>query len=58
MPGLPTTDKRFRRAHVKPSRKRNPASKHAWLAARLVALWERPAEPRWVRPLRVCLFPG
>ena len=38
MPGLPTTDKRFRRAHVKPSRKRNPASKHAWLAARLLAL--------------------
>jgi len=38
MPGLPTTDKRFRRAHVKPSRKRSPASKHAWLAARLAAL--------------------
>ena len=38
MPGLPTTDKRFRRAHVKPSRKRSPASKHAWLAARLIAL--------------------
>jgi cell division protein FtsQ len=38
MPGLPTTDKRFRRAHVKPSRKRSPASKHAWLAARLLAL--------------------
>jgi cell division septal protein FtsQ len=32
------TDKRFRRAHVKPSRKRSPASKHAWLAARFVAL--------------------
>ena len=32
------TDKRFRRAHVKPSRKRSPASKHAWLAARLLAL--------------------
>jgi cell division protein FtsQ len=32
------TDKRFRRAHVKPSRRRSPASKHAWLAARLVAL--------------------
>jgi cell division septal protein FtsQ len=30
------TDKRFRRAHVKPSRKRSPASKHAWLAARLL----------------------
>ena len=38
MPGLPTTDKRFRRAHVKPSRKRSPASKHAWLAARFLAL--------------------
>ena len=38
MPGLPTTDKRFRRAHVKPSRKRSPASKHAWLAARLFAM--------------------
>ena len=32
------TDKRFRRAHVKPSRRRGPAAKHAWLAARLVAL--------------------
>ena len=32
------TDKRFRRAHVKPSRKRSPASKHAWLAARLLVL--------------------
>lgn len=32
------TDKRFRRAHVKPSRRRTPASKHAWLAARLFAL--------------------
>jgi cell division septal protein FtsQ len=32
------TDKRFRRAHVKPSRKRSSASKHAWLAARLVVL--------------------
>ncbi len=38
MPGLPTTDKRFRRAHVKPSRKRSPASKHAWLAAKFLAL--------------------
>jgi cell division protein FtsQ len=28
------TDKRFRRAHVKPARKRSPASKHAWMAAR------------------------
>jgi len=32
------TDKRFRRAHVKPARKRSPASKHAWLAARLLVL--------------------
>jgi cell division protein FtsQ len=32
------TDKRFRRAHVKPSRRRSPASKQAWLAARLIAL--------------------
>ncbi len=32
------TDKRFRRAHVKPARRRSPASKHAWLAARLLAM--------------------
>jgi cell division septal protein FtsQ len=32
------TDKRFRRAHVKPSRRRSPASKYAWLAARVFAL--------------------
>ena len=31
-----TTDKRFRRAHVKPSRKRSSASKHAWFAVRLL----------------------
>ena len=37
-PGRAPTDKRFRRAHVKPSRRRSPASKHAWLAARLFAL--------------------
>jgi cell division protein FtsQ len=30
------TDKRFRRAHVKPSRKRSAASKHAWFAVKLV----------------------
>jgi cell division septal protein FtsQ len=30
------TDKRFKRAHVKPSRKRSPASKHAWFAVRLL----------------------
>ena len=29
------TDKRFRRAHVKPSRRRSPASKQVWLAARV-----------------------
>lgn len=29
-------DKRFKRAQVKPSRKRSAASKHAWLAARLM----------------------
>lgn len=45
MAGLPrqtpapvATDKRFKRAHVKPSRKRSPASKHAWLAARLFVI--------------------
>ena len=32
------TDKRFRRAHVKPSRRRSPASRQAWLATRLLAL--------------------
>jgi cell division septal protein FtsQ len=32
------TDKRFRRAHVKPSRRRSSAARHAWLAARIVAL--------------------
>ena len=31
-------DKRFKRAQVKPSRKRSPASKYAWLAARAVVL--------------------
>jgi cell division protein FtsQ len=42
MAGLPqasghavATDKRFKRAHVKPSRKRSPASKHVWLAVRV-----------------------
>jgi cell division protein FtsQ len=40
MAGLPAamTDKRFKRAHVKPSRKRSAASKRAWLVARLVVL--------------------
>ena len=32
------TDKRFRRAHVKPSRKRSPAANHACFAARLLLL--------------------
>jgi len=31
------TDKRFRRAHVKPARKRSPLDRHAWLAVRLLA---------------------
>ncbi len=31
-------DKRFKRAHIKPSRKRRPASRYAWLAARVLAL--------------------
>lgn len=40
MAGLPAaaTDKRFKRAHVKPSRKRSAGSKYAWLIARLVVL--------------------
>jgi cell division protein FtsQ len=32
------TDRRFRRAHVKPSRRKSPSSKYAWLAARLLAM--------------------
>lgn len=32
------TDKRFRRAHVKPARRRSPVSKHVRFAARLVPL--------------------
>jgi cell division septal protein FtsQ len=32
------TDKRFKRAHVKPSRKRTPAAKQVWLAVRVVAM--------------------
>jgi cell division protein FtsQ len=38
--GLPAsmTDKRFKRSHVKPSRKRSTAAKHAWLMTRLVVL--------------------
>lgn len=32
------TDKRFRRGHIKPARKRSPASKYVWLVARLVVL--------------------
>lgn len=40
MAGLPAamTDKRFKRAHVKPSRKRSAGSRYAWLIARLVVL--------------------
>ena len=37
MPGLPTTDKRFRRAHVKPLRKRSPAAKYVWLTTKFLA---------------------
>ena len=33
-----TTDKRFKRAHVKPSRKRTPASKYLWLGIRAFAM--------------------
>lgn len=33
-----TTDKRFRRAHVKPARKRPSASRYPWLAVRLVVI--------------------
>jgi cell division protein FtsQ len=32
------TDKRFKRAHVKPSRKRSPGAKVAWLAARVAVI--------------------
>ncbi len=32
------TDKRFKRAHVKPSRKRPPAAKYLWLAIRAFAM--------------------
>jgi len=32
------TDKRFRRSHVKPSRKRTPALQHLWLALRAFAI--------------------
>jgi len=32
------TDKRFKRAHVKPARKRTSAGRHAWLAIRVIAL--------------------
>jgi cell division protein FtsQ len=32
------TDRRFRRAHVKPSRKRTPVVRHVWQALRVVAI--------------------
>lgn len=32
------TDKRFRRAHVKPARRRSVAARHAWAAARVLLL--------------------
>lgn len=31
------TDKRFKRAHIKPSRRRSPQSKYVWLGVRVVA---------------------
>lgn len=34
--GAVATDKRFKRAHVKPARKRSPASRYLWLAVRLL----------------------
>ena len=36
--GAALTDKRFKRAHVKPARRRSAASRRAWLAVRLVLL--------------------
>ena len=33
-----STDKRFKRAHVKPSRRRSPGAKRAWFAARLIGI--------------------
>jgi cell division protein FtsQ len=36
--GAATHDKRFKRAHVKPARKRSTTSKYAWLIARLIIL--------------------
>lgn len=33
-----TTDKRFRRSHVKPARKRPAAAKYSWLAVRIAAI--------------------
>jgi cell division protein FtsQ len=40
MAGLPAavTDKRFKRAHVKPSRKRSAGARHAWLIARVAVV--------------------
>jgi cell division protein FtsQ len=32
------TDRRFRRAHVKPGRKKSPTVKYAWLATRVIAM--------------------
>ena len=36
--GAALTDKRFKRAHVKPSRRRSAASRRAWLAVRILLL--------------------
>jgi D-alanine-D-alanine ligase/cell division protein FtsQ len=38
VPAVAATDKRFRRAHVKPARKRHPSFRHLWLVARLAVL--------------------
>lgn len=40
-------DKRFRRAHVKPAKKRGASLGHAWLAARIVAVFALMAYGGW-----------
>lgn len=40
-------DKRFRRAHVKPGRKRRASLRHAWIAARVVVLFALMAYGGW-----------
>jgi cell division protein FtsQ len=41
------SDKRFRRAHVKPGRRRNAALRHAWNAARIVIVFGLMAYGGW-----------